>query len=487
VRVANISEGYGGDFVEAVRSKIEPVPDRHTGVMVIGIDPLIYRSADNTIQSPNVRPPFVARINFDREQMARSLPFPVVLWLEKEAHALLLREAPDLSQWISARFDFGVRTSAVNPHLFNSLLQADRVLRRTDRSLPDERDIIEELQKLRSARSDSQVGRRIVLLVVLAQKYLLSSNRASFRRTMAELDALSKQIEEKEDKCMISLMLGSLEQLARAPKQAGKYFKLALDAARDSGSDKLEVRCLTSLGLHHAQTGDSRAAIRCLRDAVKQLEKYPSNDNKSDKLLRTALDGLGEAYYSIHKTKQSLPYFERALLLATQANDLREEAKISTRIADILFATKNLKKAAVYFERSRGLERRLGNRQKEMICLAKAGTAYVAVGEFRHGISLLEDSLQLSQQLGEEDIRAPLLSALLGAHIGIGETKTAIAIADQLDAAAEVLTNPKRREFQNVARQFRVQLRDKETMPGQLNNERRTASQRGGVAQAFKL
>src|SRR5437588_7557038 len=96
------------DFVGALRESVGTIPcDEKTALMITGIDGLIYKSSNTENLRHDQRPKFVAQLNFDRERLAHDLPFPMVLWVESEALRVLLREAPDLTQWISAHFEFG--------------------------------------------------------------------------------------------------------------------------------------------------------------------------------------------------------------------------------------------------------------------------------------------------------------------------------------------------------------------------------------------
>src|SRR5207249_2612891 len=108
LKVVDISTKPSPDFVAMIRGGLDgaPVAGR-LAIMVTGIDALIYQSASQENLRGEGRTPFIARLNFDRERIAHDVPYPLILWLESESLNVLLKQAPDLSQWISAHFQFG--------------------------------------------------------------------------------------------------------------------------------------------------------------------------------------------------------------------------------------------------------------------------------------------------------------------------------------------------------------------------------------------
>src|SRR5271157_6187725 len=77
VNEVDISSSYSGDFVAAIKAQLGGLPPgSRMAVMLIGIDGLIYQSASQENLVGEGRTPFIARLNFDRERIARDLPFP---------------------------------------------------------------------------------------------------------------------------------------------------------------------------------------------------------------------------------------------------------------------------------------------------------------------------------------------------------------------------------------------------------------------------
>jgi len=99
VKEVDISSNYSGDFVAAVTTQLDGFPPgSRMAVMLDGIDGLIYQSASQKNLAGEGRTPFIARLNHDRERIARDLPCPIVFWLESESLTLLLKQAPDFTQ-----------------------------------------------------------------------------------------------------------------------------------------------------------------------------------------------------------------------------------------------------------------------------------------------------------------------------------------------------------------------------------------------------
>ena len=139
------------------------------------------------------RPVFAARINFDRERMATQLPFPIVLWLEREAFRSLLRSSRPASQWVSARFDSDDIPESASNRLYSLLvLNAMSTPDSTHLDRVNEEILLRELKKFAETPEKIAVGRLIILLSTLGQKYLVSGKRAESRKTLREALALAR-------------------------------------------------------------------------------------------------------------------------------------------------------------------------------------------------------------------------------------------------------------------------------------------------------
>ena len=199
--------------------------------MLDGIDGLIYQSASQENLLGEGRTPFIARLNFDRERIARDLPFPIVLWLESESLTLLLKQAPDFTQWISGHFHFG--GPAAEAKALDQLLESYKSLpsqpaTETRKQLEEFSGLLQELNETRGREDAVTLRKRLAVLNALGERYYRLSD---FR-------------------------------------MAQKHWTEALEIARKLNDRRAEASALGNLGLAYAALGETRRAIEFHQQAL---------------------------------------------------------------------------------------------------------------------------------------------------------------------------------------------------------------------------
>jgi len=190
VKEVNISSNYSGDFAAAVKTGLNGmIGNSRPAVMVTGIDGLIYRSATTENLVGHGRTPFIASLNFNREHIAHALPFPVVLWLESESLKVLLKQAPDFTQWISGHFQFG--GPAAEAKALDQLLESYKYLRsqpatETEEQLQEFSGLLQELNETGGRDDAVSLGKRFAVLNALADRELQLSDFPKAQRYFAE-------------------------------------------------------------------------------------------------------------------------------------------------------------------------------------------------------------------------------------------------------------------------------------------------------------
>jgi tetratricopeptide (TPR) repeat protein len=419
VQRVDISKAYIRDFALAVRSHLDARDGvNRIAVMVTGIDSLVYRPDADHLQESDSRPPFVARLNFDRERISEELPFPLVLWLEKEAFTLLLREAPDLTQWMSAHFDFG-GVPPVGLTFFRTLLLATDLLPFgdiADTSFSSEDSLIRELEKIPKDGDPDQMAKRAIVLSLLSQKHAFSSKWSEARKYEREFLKLSRQLNDKRLEGKAHHSLG-IEMLATGrPKQAIHEFELALQFAEETQNKRLACEVLLDLGKAHAKISSPLA--------LSYLEKSrQAAAGLGDKAIAfQALARLADVYSSTGETVKALNSLEEALSIAKELRGLRQEAAILMRIG---LLTREPSKAIVYYERCLAIATRLADRLLEAQCLGLIGATYVNLREFRRAISYLERSLTIARQVEARLIELVALRGIATAYFRLGDNERA--------------------------------------------------------------
>lgn len=419
VQRVDISKAYSRDFVSAVRSQLDARDNAgRFAVMVIGIDSLVYRLDADSFQEPDSRPPFVARLNFDRERISQELRFPLVLWLEKEAFTLLLREAPDLTQWISARFDFG-GVPSVGLTFFRTLLfAADRLPfgETADPSFSNEDSLLRELAKIPRNGDPDQMAKRALILSLLAQKYAFSSKWSEARKSAREFLQLARQLKDKRLEGIAHRLLGVQMLSAGRPKQAIQEFELALQCAEETQNKHLACEVLLDLGGAHAEINSLLA--------LSYLERsHQAAAGLGDKAIAfQALMRLADVYASTGDTTKALSSLEEALGIAKELHGPRQEATVLMRIG---WLADDPSKEIVYYERCLAIATRLADRLLEAQCSGLIGADYVSLGELRRAIPYLERSLTVATQLRARPLEQAASQALATAYFRLGDNRRA--------------------------------------------------------------
>jgi tetratricopeptide (TPR) repeat protein len=420
LQIVDISSSYDSDFVDAVRKRLSPSkPAGRLCVMVTGIDPLVYIS-DDILGLGNHRPVFAARINFDRERMAKQLPFPIVLWMEKEAFRLLLREAPDLSQWISARFDFDDIPESASSSLYSLLvLNAMGTPDSTHLDRVDEEIVVRELDKYAKAPDRFAVGRVIILLLTLGQQYLRSGKTTESRKNFRDALMLARASKARAVESAVLNGIGMLDLAEGKIKTAIRRFRAALKPSMEA-NDKVVASASLNLARAYVADEDHHAAILCLR----RLVENPATDSET---RVDALFELGALQAAARETEKAIDAFEEALSLMGEKKDARRSASVLMRIGHSIREI-DPRKAIDYLDRCLKIVTRIGDLRSEARCLVEIGWAYVQMEEYRRAISYFERSLAVLQQLDDKDADR-VIPSLLNVLTEVGDFDRAELIA----------------------------------------------------------
>jgi len=422
LQIVDISSSYDSDFVDAVRKRLNPSkPAGRLCVMVTGIDPLVYIS-DDILGQRNDRPVFAARINFDRERMAKQLPFPIVLWMEKEASRLLLREAPDLSQWISARFDFDDIPESASSSLY-SLFVLNAMRTPSDSTRLDRVDqeiLVRELENYAKAPDRFAVARVIILLLTLGQQYLRSGKTAESRKKFRNALMLARASKARAVESAVLNGIGLLDLSEGKIKTAIRRFRAALKPSMEA-DDKVVASASLNLARAYFADGDRHAATFCLRSLIEN--KATDSETRVEALVE-----LGALQAAARETEKAIDTFEEALSLTGEKNDPRGSASVLMRIGESIRKI-DPRKAIDYLDRCLKIVTRIGDVRSEARCLVDIGFAYEQMEEYRRAISYFERSLAVLQQLDDKDADTAVIPIFLYVLTEVGDFDRAELIA----------------------------------------------------------
>jgi len=424
----DIAKTFNGDLISAVKSQCPAMEDKtRWALMITGIDDLIYKSKNAEKTAEMSRPPFVAQLNYDRERIAGELPFPFVLWLETEAWSLLLREAPDLSRWVSARFDFGVRKSD-EPFIERLVDKRDYVLGRppeeTGLELADVKGLLDEL-KLQKSANDPQIrSRKLGLLLALADRYVWTSRPAEALSPLHEAMELAMELHDHRAEANALGNLGNAYADLGETRNAIEFYEKALAIDREIGDRRGEGNALRNLGNAYYQLGETRKAIEFYEKALAIDREIGDRRGEGNDL-----GNLGIAYADLGETRKAIEFYEQALAIELEIGDRRGEGNGFGNLGNAYAALGETRKAIEFYEQHLVIAREIGDRRGEGNALGNLGSAYADLGETRKAIEFYEQHLVIARKIGDRHGEASsLFNASLAFH-ELGDTQKAIAWA----------------------------------------------------------
>ena len=425
VKEVDISSNYSGDFVAAVKAQLDGLPTgSRMAVMLNGIDGLIYQSASQENLLGEGRTPFVARLNFDRERIARDLPFPIVLWLESESLTLLLKQAPDFTQWISGHFQFG--GPAAEAKALDQLMESYKSLpsqpaTETRKQLQEFGGLLQELNETRGCGGVVTLRKRLAVLNALGERSERLSDFRMAQKYCTEALEISKKLNDRYAEASALSNLGLAYAALGQTRHAIELYEQSIAINREIGNRQGEGDALGNLGNTHQALGETRRAIENYEQQLVIVRE--GSDRRGE---GTALGNLGSAYRQLGEIRGAIEYYEMALEIAREIGDRRGEGNALGNLGNAYAVLGETRHAIEYYEQSLAIKRGIGDRQGESNTLANLGAAYQARGETRRAIEFCEQALAIHREVGDRRGEGQHLGNLGNAYAVLGETRRAI-------------------------------------------------------------
>ena len=426
VKVADISSNYSGDFIAAIKSHLDGLPaGTRMAVMVNGIDGLIYQSASQENLQGEGRTPFIARLNFDRERIARDLPFPIVLWLESESLTLLLKQAPDFTQWISGHFHFGgpvAEAKALDQLLAGYKSLPSQPATETRKQVDEFSGLLQELNETRGHGDSLTLRKRLAVLNALSVRaYRLSDFRMAQKLWTEALEIAKKKLKDRPAE---SSALGNLALAFTAlgeTRRAIECCEQSLAIKRAIGDRRGEASTLGFMGLAYAALGETHTAIELYEKQLvitRQIDDRPGEG--------TATGNLGNAYRQLGETRRAIDYYEKQLMITREIGDRQGEGNALGSLGTANAVLGDARRAIGYYEQALTIHREIGDRRGEGSSLGNLGNAYRQLGETRRAIELYAQQLAITRKIGDRRGEGYALGNLGVAYADLGEARPAI-------------------------------------------------------------
>jgi len=398
VKEVDISSNYSSDFVAAVKAQLDGLPTgNRMAVMLNGIDGLIYQSASQENLLGEGRTPFIARLNFDRERIARDLPFPIVLWLESESLTILLKQAPDFTQWISGHFHFG--GPAAEAKALDQLMESYKSLpsqpaTETRKQLGEFSGLLQELNETQGRADPITLRKRLAVLDALGERHQRLSDFRMAQKYRTEALEISKKLKDRHAVASALGNLGVAYKDLGEPRRAIEYYEQALAIDREIGDRRGEGHGLGNLGVAYSQLGETRRAIEYYEQSL--AVKRGVGDRKGQ---GNTLGNLGNAYQALGEAPRAIEYYEQSLAIKREIGDRRGEGNTLGNLGNAYVVLGETRRAIEFYERALGIAREIGDRRREGGTLFNMSLALDKLGERAQAIAQAEAALKIFEQI----------------------------------------------------------------------------------------
>jgi hypothetical protein len=166
---------------------------------------------------------------------------PIVIWLENESFNLVVREAPDLTQWISDKFLFPTTTTGQPGSLrhgpFSDIDSRTRELVKD--ALPD--DIVSDALDASASGKPDAVRETLRLLLAAFDAYRQRGDVKKEEWAIAKATEIATPVEDLAVKQNIELRRADLFRRLRQPKRAIQVLRHAFPNLSGAAYPRLQV------------------------------------------------------------------------------------------------------------------------------------------------------------------------------------------------------------------------------------------------------
>jgi tetratricopeptide (TPR) repeat protein len=229
------------------------------------------------------------------------------------------------------------------------------------------------------------------------------------------------------DLCMAYSDRGAhILNVRRHPRERIRWAETALTAARALGDRSLENSALSTLGIAHADLGETNKAIQ-FHEQYLSIAREASNRRGEG----MALGNLGAAYYELGEAHKALQFYEQQLAIARETGDRRGEGFALGNLGIGYYDLGEVRKAIQFFEQDLAIARETGDRRGEGTTLGNLGVAYRNLGEAHKALQFHEQQLAIARELGDRRGEGMALSSLANTYADLKETYKAIQFYEQ--------------------------------------------------------
>ena len=334
-----------------------------TALKQINIQPnkkliLLITGLEKSIGIVEEYPSVLTNLNFVRDDLRKSTPHPMLLFLPDYALTRLAKYAPDFWAWGRKVFTFKTNRSNLMTNS-NKIVYSD--------------DYIDDLDLQKKQA-------RIEQLLNLLNEYNSST--------------------EEETKNDLFIISSIYNQLGNAYQPLGQYQKAiifhekALDIFRKIGDRQGEEYCLGNLGITYQSLGQYQQAITYHQQALDISREIGDRRGEG-----SCLGHLGIIYNCLGKCQKAITYYQQALDISREIGDRQGEGNSLGNLGITYQSLGQYQEAMTYHQQSLNIK---GNRQGEGNSLVNLGIAHKSLGQYKEAMNYYKQALDMFRETGNK-------------------------------------------------------------------------------------
>jgi len=217
-------------------------------------------------------------------------------------------------------------------------------------------------------------------------------------------------------------------------------------------SIELKEKLLSELS---AETEISGYLLGSLGVLYFQISLYEKSIDYTEKALKIAKDigdrrnegvwlgNLGLAYRALGQVEKAIKYHEDALVISKEIGDLRGEGADLGNLGNAYIDLGQVDKAIEYYENALAISREAVDRRTEGTALGNLGLAYYAPGQVEKAIKYYEDALVIAREIGDRRNEVIWLGNLGTIYSNLGQVEKAIKYYEDALVIGEEIKYPK--------------------------------------------
>lgn len=204
-------------------------------------------------------------------------------------------------------------------------------------------------------------------------------------------------------------------------KEALTYYKRALEIAKEGGDILTQARILSEMFSLYFRIGEIFEGAQCMNEALKLAKDDP-------KIQGSILTSLGISYLSTSRYRQALESFNKALKIARETNNLKDEIIGLNNVAEVYKQVGKYDQALKYQQKALELVKKTDNLYVQIALLNSMGEIYKIRKEYDKALNNYKESIALSEKTGGKRTHYATLKLMADLYYAKGEKEKALEL-----------------------------------------------------------